>query len=197
MSLELIPFTEEEALICVCLPKRGKWFIVDQIARVVFGWDESVLRRKFKYSEMTTKNKYNVERNTEHYLLEKLKAVHVLGLAADHVYLISLQSLDLFIKSYSKRLSMFTRLYVWFCFVFFISIQDTIHRMQWGNYSGAEMDAKKKQTSKGGGGKTGATAGGFSAKASRVRTLTSADKKYVASVQSWKCAWCSDTLPAR
>jgi hypothetical protein len=55
--LELIPFTEDEALISIFLGKRGKWFILEQIARVVFGWDVETLRRKLTFNSMTTQNK--------------------------------------------------------------------------------------------------------------------------------------------
>jgi hypothetical protein len=121
-----------------------------------------------------------VEKCTDPYLLDQLKAIKILDFSSASTLLISLTSLDLFIKSYSRRLSLFTRLY------------DTIHRLQWGN-------APAGTTAVGAGAGSGAGAVSFKKGGATKgkRTLTSADKKYVAALQKWQCAWCGDMLPAR
>jgi hypothetical protein len=120
---------------------------------------------------MTTKNKYRIIKVSDSYLLEQLKAINMVDRESKHVHLIHIASLDSFIKSYSRRLSLFTKLY------------DTVHRLQWGNSSNNYEEygtyTKSSKTAK------------------RKRTLTMADKKYVASLQNWLCAWCAETLPAR
>lgn len=179
--LEIIPFVDGEALLLIFLGKRGKWFILEQIARVVFGWSVDVIRRKLLFNSMTTDNKYNVEKCSEVFILDQLKALSVIDIEATHTFLISLPSLDLFIKSYSRRLSLFTRLY------------DTVHRLQWG--AGTIQGGGVPGSGSGSGGGVGGKFNKGSTKGKR--TLTSADKKYVASLQEWKCAWCKQSLPAR
>src|SRR4051812_48807845 len=66
--------------------------------RVVFGWNLDVIRRKLQFNSMTTKNKYNIEKCSEPYILEQLKAIKIIEQDAEYTYLISLSSLDLFIK---------------------------------------------------------------------------------------------------
>eukprot|EP01124_Arcella_intermedia_P013318 TRINITY_DN19734_c0_g1_i1.p1 TRINITY_DN19734_c0_g1~~TRINITY_DN19734_c0_g1_i1.p1 ORF type:complete len:717 (+),score=218.47 TRINITY_DN19734_c0_g1_i1:61-2211(+) len=180
MSLELIPFGDSEALICVWLGNKGKWFLLCQLSRVVFGWSEGMLKQKINFSTFNTNNKYNIITRNDELLLDKLKATRVIELDKESVNLISLNSLDLFIKSYSKRMSLFTRLY------------DTIHMLKWGN-----TPATPKSKSTGGGGAGRGKSLPPNPNEARKRTLTAADKKYVAALQKWLCAWCGQILPSR
>jgi hypothetical protein len=171
--LEIIPFTEQECLICVFLGAKGRWMLLNQISRLVFDWDVNILKRKILFNAMATGNKYKIIRVTDSTLLDQLRAVRVIGPNEKSVQLISIASLDLFIKSYSRRLSKITRLY------------DTVHRLQWGSPNTFFTSSNNNSTIL-----TKQNRG-------RRRTLTSADKKVIAAMQQWRCALCGELLPAR
>eukprot|EP01125_Pyxidicula_operculata_P019643 TRINITY_DN712_c0_g2_i2.p1 TRINITY_DN712_c0_g2~~TRINITY_DN712_c0_g2_i2.p1 ORF type:complete len:1149 (+),score=276.09 TRINITY_DN712_c0_g2_i2:186-3449(+) len=116
--------------------------------------------------------KYEIMKCVDLYLVKKLKQVKILPFQSNDVYLIKLSSLDSFIKSYSKRISLFTRLY------------DTVHRLQWGTGPEETNILRKNGTT-------------WEKAKAKKRTLTASDKKYVASLQGWQCAWCGNMLPAR
>jgi len=118
--LQLTPFTEGSPLVSVYLGPKGKWMVLDQIAKVVFNWDVTVFRRKIIFNQMTTGNTYKMMKNNDAKLLQQLRDISIVDKKAKHVYLISVPSLGLFIRSYSRRASLFTRLY------------DTVYQLQFG-----------------------------------------------------------------
>jgi hypothetical protein len=180
--LEIIPFTDQECLICVFLGPKGRWMLLNQISRLVFDWDVKMLKRKILFNAMTTGNKYKIMQVTDSTLLEQLRAIHVISPEEKSVQLISVASLDLFIKSYSRRLSKITRLY------------DTVHRLQWGSLHNNNDNNHGNTCSNNA---TSSNSLLTKRNKGRKRTLTSADKKVIAAMQQWRCALCGQILPAR
>lgn len=118
--LEVIPFTSKEALICIHWGNQGRWFVLEQISRVVFKVSSEKLRQKILYNGYITKNHYKIVRVSDKNLLKKIIAINLMPKDTREFYIIHLSSLDAFLKNYSKKASLFTRLY------------DCVHRLQYG-----------------------------------------------------------------
>lgn len=118
--LELIPFSKKEALICIHWGQKGRWFILDQIARAVFGITGEKLRLKILYNGFKTQNTYKLVRVSDRTLIKKISGIQVIPQDTKSFYIIHLSSLDAFLKNYSRQASLFTLLY------------DCVHRLQYG-----------------------------------------------------------------
>lgn len=120
--LELVPFSKKEGLICIHWGNKGRWFVIDQIARAVFGISGEKLRLKIVYNGWRTRNEYQMVRVSDKSLIQKISSISIIPKSSKCFHIIHLSSLDAFLKNYSKQASLFTLLY------------DCVHRLQYGKY---------------------------------------------------------------
>ena len=105
-------FGEEEFLVTVFLSnKEGKYFVIPQVAQKVFDWDSHLLLRKMNLSSVRDGWEYNIKKCTDENILAQLKMAGIIEKEDLMVELVSVHSLDVFLKNYSKTMSKFTRLY--------------------------------------------------------------------------------------
>lgn len=97
-----------ESLTVITLNSTGKWFFLDQVATKIFNCSEKGLLLKIGSNQLVTGNQYEYK-----YAQRSLFANYPQEMLpeGDQLAIISLASLDCFIKNYSRRASLFTRFY--------------------------------------------------------------------------------------
>lgn len=102
MFLQALPFGKD-FLIVIHLESKGKWFVIEQVASLIFDWPEGKLRHKILFDGISSNIDYNLIQINQSSFESQLLWVTSIDPKIKTLHLILSSKLETFLKNYTRR----------------------------------------------------------------------------------------------